>query len=84
MGLVGNHGKALALGGGQLPHCRQCKGKGLNRANHDLLVTRQGLGQRCALAALGVLDGGHHAAGTLKIKQRLLQLGVDHIAVRHH
>jgi hypothetical protein len=49
---VGDHGKALALGGGQFLHRFDGEGEGLDGADHNLLVARQRLGQFAALAAL--------------------------------
>ena len=84
MRLVGNHGKALALRGRQLAHRRQRERKGLDGADHDLLVARQRLRQLLALAGIVAGDAGHHAGGALKVVDRLLQLRVQHVAVAHH
>jgi hypothetical protein len=45
VGLVGDHGEALALGGRQLAHGLEGEGEGLDGADDDLLGARQGLGQ---------------------------------------
>ena len=74
MGFVGNHGKAFALCRCQLAHGLQCEGKSLDGADHNFFVTGQGFSQGGAFAAVGVLDGGHHAGGALKVEQRFLQL----------
>ena len=84
VGLVGNHGKLLALGGRQPLNLAQRPRKGLNRADHDLLIARQRLGQLGALAALVALDGRHHASSALESKDGVLQLAIDDVAVRHH
>ena len=82
--LVGNDGKTLALRSRQLAHGFQGEREGLDGADDDLLAAVECFGQRRALGPVGVLDGRHHARGALKVKQRLLQLRVDDIAVRNH
>src|ERR1035441_8837806 len=84
VGLVGNDRKAFALDGGQLADGFQGEGEGLDGANDDLLVAREGSRQFAALAAVVAGDGGHHAAGALEIEERLLELRVDDRAVRDH
>ena len=84
MGLVGDHGEAFALRCGQLAHCFKGEGEGLDGAHHDLLVAREGRRELAALAAFLVGDRGHHAAGALEVEQRLLQLGIDDVAVGDH
>ncbi|MDP2823093.1 MAG: hypothetical protein Q8O52_10520 [Sulfuritalea sp.] len=82
--LVGDHREAFALGGGQLGHGFEGKGKGLDGADHDFLVAGKCLGQLAALAAVLVGDRGDHAAGALKVEQRFLKLRVDDVAVGDH
>ena len=84
MGLIGDHGKAFALGCRKLAYGRQGKGEGLDRADHDLLIAGEGLCQLAALAAIRAGDAGHHAWSALEVDKGFLQLVVDHIAVRHH
>ena len=84
MRLVGNHGKALALRGGQLLHGLEGEWEGLDGAHHNLLAAAQCLGQLAALAARVTLDGGHHALGALEVEDGLLQLRIEHVAVADH
>jgi hypothetical protein len=84
VGLVGDDGEAFALGGGQLAHLFDGEGEGLDGADDDLLVARQRLGQLAALAAFLLGDVRHHAGGALEIKQGILKLRIDDVAVRHH
>ena len=52
VGLIGDHREALAAGGGELLHLLDQGREGLDRANHDLLVTREGRRQLLALDSL--------------------------------
>ena len=79
--LVGDHGEALALRGGQLAHGFQREGERLDRADDDLLVAGKRLGQLAALAAVVALDRGDHAGRPLEVEDRFLKLRVDHVAV---
>jgi hypothetical protein len=79
--LVGDHGESFALGRRELPYRLEGEGEGLDRADHDLLVAREGLGQFAALAAGLAVDRGHHPRLPLEAEERLLELGVDHVPV---
>ena len=79
--LVGDHREAFALGGGQFAHGFEGEGEGLDRADDDLLVAGERLGQFAALAAVLARDGRHHAAGALEVEEGFLKLRVDDGAV---
>ena len=66
MGLVGNHCKPFAFGRCQFPHRFQSEGKGLNRADNDLLLTRQCVCKFRTLTAAIALDRGNHTGGSLE------------------
>ena len=84
VGLVGDDGEAFAMRGGQILHGLQGERKGLDGADHNLLAPGQGFRQFSALALALPLDGGDHAGGALEVEDRLLQLGVQHVAVADH
>ena len=84
MRLVGDHREPLALRRRQLAHGLEREGEGLDGADHDLLAAGQRLRQLAALAAALALDRRHHAGRALEVEERLLQLGVDHVAVGDH
>ena len=71
----------LALGGRELADLLQREGEGLDGADDDLLARRQRLRELPALAGALGLDGGDHAGGALEVEQRVLKLGIDHVAV---
>ena len=51
--------------------------------DNNLLVARQGIGQLRTLAAVGAGYGGDDAGRALEVEERLLELRIDHGAVRH-
>ena len=84
MRLIGDHGKALALCGGELAHLVQRKRKRLDGADHDLFATGQGFGQLFAFAGTVPTDDRHHALGALKGHDGFAQLAVQHSAIGNH
>ena len=70
------------LGRCQLLHGRQRERKGLDGADDDFLAVLQRLAELGVLAPVLVGDAGHHARGALEVKDGLLQLRVQHVAVR--
>ncbi len=81
MCFVGNHGKAFALGSSQLADLVESLGKCLNRADNNLLLTRERFGQFRAFAACIALDGRDDASRALKAVDRILQLTVDDFTI---
>ena len=84
MGLIGDHGEALALGSCQLLNLLQGEREGLDGADDDLLAVLQRLGELSALAALLGADGRHDAGRPLEVEDGFLQLGVQDIPIGHH
>jgi len=80
--LVGGHGETFPFGGGEFPHRLEGEGESLDRADDDLLRSREGLGQFRALAARASLDRGDDSGLALEVEKRVMKLRVDHIAVR--
>src|SRR5258705_290115 len=81
MCLVSDDRKPLALCRCELPNLLQCKRKGLDGADDDLLACLQRLRKLSALTRSFRLDSCNYAGGALKVEQRILKLGVDHVAV---
>src|SRR5262249_18257335 len=81
-GLVGNHSEPLALGSCQFLYSLQRKREGLDGTDDNLLRTGERLCQLSALACTLAFNSGHHSGGALKIKDGLLQLLVNDVAVR--
>ena len=81
MGLVGDHGEALASAGRQFAHGFQGEGEGLDGADHDLFARRQRVGEFAAFAGALAGDDGDHAARAFELFQRLAQLHIQHAAV---
>jgi hypothetical protein len=84
VGLVCNHGKALALGGRQIADGVDRERKGLDGADDDFLVAGEGFGELAALAPVLAGDRRHDAADALEIEEGFLELVVDHRAVGNH
>ena len=84
MGLVGDYGKAFALNRSQLTNGLERTRKRLDRANDDLFVSRQCVGQFGTLATLFPFDRRNDTAGSLKTINRFLQLAIDDTSVRNH
>ena len=84
MRLIGNHGEAFTTRRCQFPHGLDRKRKRLNRADDNLLIAGQRFGKFGTLAADIAFNPRHDAGCAFEAKDRLLQLTVDHIAVRDY
>ena len=87
MRLIGNHGKALALRGGQLMYGLHGEWKGLNRAHHNLFAAngypvRVNDGVFMTEVATGQLVGLHNAHGLLDAVHHLKAGFADHVFIR--
>ena len=74
----------LAFGGRQLADFFERERKCLDRANDDLLARSERLRELPAFARALRFDRCDHSGGALEVKQRVLELLIDHVTVRDH